>query len=64
MLQQVNKFARYLLDWNSMETEKQELEVRMKRWRWPTESWPQKCMWLTMRVRLARHSLGEDCVLP
>ena len=30
MLQQVNKFARYLLDWNSMEAEKQELEVRMR----------------------------------
>ena len=53
MLQQVNKLACYLLDWNSIEYGADQ-----------QNRGPKNLCDHIMRVRLAHPSLGEDCVLP
>ena len=61
MLQQINKLARCLLDWNSIEAEKQEVGEDGAG---QQNRGPKNVCDHIMRVRLAHHSLGEDCVLP
>ena len=53
MLQQVNKFACCLLDWNSIEDGAGQ-----------QNRGPKNLCDHMVRVRLAHPSLGEDCVLP